>query len=365
MKIAILVLLLVALSFATTTIQFSGNVSNVNGVIQDEFKYRSTTVWAIPITIPLIGSVTVAGYASVGITASGNNQSGMISGDLIIGAIKFVTGVVPCSYMSYLNAQVTAAKQLSSVAGVDVTTFNYQGSAGFILTSYLRLLEKDSSGNVARTVELKNLVWTVSTGNSTGGLYYITLVASNSIFSPQLQSGESISMTFIISEVLGEVTFGSVSVAVTPKTLESVVEISSWNYKSPSNNLALVMGVATGSATGDSTGVVTLASGSGDDQVYADFSRHVDVSGSLQSVQVTKTATTNFTLITDDASVQATANSVYSGNYNLANVVVSFPAGAAKITYDPTIGSGSPIAQNAAAGVYFFTLLISLVVLLI
>jgi len=294
MKTAILFFCLLALTFATTSVSFSGNVTNVNGVDLGEFKYRATTVWAIPITFPLLGSFTVAGYASLGLSGSGTNQTGTITGDLIIGAIKFVTNTVPVSFMSYLDASVTASKSINSVSGMDVTSFNYQGSSGYILTSYVRIEERDPSANVVRTVALRDLVWTVATGNSTSGsttgarLYYITLDASNVIFKNTIQSGESVTFTFLISEALGEVTFGSVTVPVTPKTLESIVEISNWKYVSPSNNLVLVSGVATGSATGSSAGTVTFASGSGDDQVYADFSKHVDVSGTLFSASVKK-----------------------------------------------------------------------------
>jgi len=329
-----------------------------------EFKYRATSVWALPI----LGSV-LGGYASYEVIASGTNTSGSISGDLIVGAIRFIPTRVPCSYLSYLNANVTASKQLGSVANTDVTKIDYKGSAGFILTSYIRIDERTPSGQTVRSVKLRDLVWTVAAGSSNGGLHYLTVDAdvTNFFTKLHLKSGEVLSFTFVISEVLGEVTFGSVTVPVTPKALESIVEINGWNYQSIANNLVLVTGVATGSAAGSSTGTVTLASGSGDNQVYADFSKTVDVSGSLKSVDVKTTIVTDFNLVTDDVDIVASASSVYNGSYTLANVEVAFPAGKAKITYDPTIGSGTPITnyKNGANTVLIFSLLLSLVVLLI
>jgi len=243
-----------------------------------EFKYRSTTTWVIPISIPFIGSVNLAFYASaeVSATGSGNNQTGgnaTVSGDLILGAIKFVTGLSPVSYMGYINAQVTATRDINSIANTDVTKFDYKGSAGFILSSYLRIDERDSSGVTVRKVLLKDLVWTVANGTSTKGLHYISLSASNKLFQNTLHNGESVTFNFLIAEVLGAVTFGSIEVPVTPKTLESVIEINGWGYASSSNKLVLVCGVATGAATGASAGTVTLASGSGKNQIYADFSK--------------------------------------------------------------------------------------------
>jgi len=86
-------------------------------------------------------------------------------------------------------------------------------------------------------------------------------------------------MTFLVSEVLGVVKFGSIETSVTPKTLESVLEINGWSYSNTQNHLVFVCGVLTGSATGESSGLVTFASGSGENQVYAHFSGSVDVSG--------------------------------------------------------------------------------------
>jgi len=335
-----------------------------------EFKYRSTTTWVIPITIPFVGSVNLAFYASaeVSATGSGNNQTGgnaTVSGDLILGAIKFVTGLSPVSYMGYINAQVTATRDINSIANTDVTKFDYKGSAGFILSSYLRIDERDSSGVTVRKVLLKDLVWTVANGTSTKGLHYISLSASNKLFQNTLHNGESVTFNFLIAEVLGAVTFGSIEVPVTPKTLESVIEINGWGYASSSNKLVLVCGVATGTAAGASAGTVTLASGSGKNQIYADFSKVVDVSGTKKSVTVTSTKVVNFSDVSDDTDVQVAAASVYNGTYSLALVEVALPAGASKITYDPTIGSGTPIQKSGASTVFFFSLLLSLVVLFI
>jgi len=372
MKLAALLLfVLIAQILAHGPITFSGNVSvNAAGVTMAEYKYRATSVWTIPISLPPFGSFTLAAYASAEVSASGTNTSGQVSGDLIVGAIKFYSGIVPVSFMGYINAQINANRNVDSVSNSDVTSFNYTAAAGFILTAYAKIEERGPAGAVVRSIELKNLVWDVAAGNSSGGLHYIKLHASNNInpLTPNLhnllKTGESIGMTFLISEVLGEVTFESVTTAVTPKSLESIIDINGWTYVTTANHLVLVCGVATGAAAGSSAGMVTVSSGSGANQVYAHFDGHVDVSGTKKSVTVTATKTSNFGLITDDADIQATASSVYKGQFNLQVVEIAFPAGADKITYDPTIGSGTPLASSAQTTL-LFALFLAIIVLLI
>jgi hypothetical protein len=372
MKIISLVFILCLLSqsFAITSITFSGNVSNADGVTSGEWDFRETVVWDIPINLGIV-SYTLAGYASAGITVTGSgngvNGSAQANGDLIVGAVKFFSGTVPVSFLGYINAQLNVNK-VGSLQGTDVTTFNYSSASGFILTTYRSLTEQDPSGNVVRTLNLKDLVWSVTSGNSTDGyLHYITLAASNPLFvnPPILMSGESISMTFLISDILGQVTIGANVINVTPKTLESILQVNSWSYQSAANNLVFTCGVGTGSATGDSAGTVTLASGSGDSQVYANFDGHVDISGSLKLATITKISTTNFTLVTDDASIQAQANSVYNGNFNLAVVTVAFPAGAESINYDPSQGAGQPILYSQPTGTNSASTLLAVLLLAI
>jgi len=366
----IFVLCLISQCFGLTSISFSGNVSTTGGVTTGEYDFRETIVWLIPIDIG-IASYTLAGYASAEVTATGSESNGtgslQVNGDLIIGAVKFYTGTVPVSYLGYIDAQFNANKQVDALSGTDVTSYNYSAAGGFILTAYQRIEELDPSGNVVRTLTLKDLVWDVTGGNSTDGyLHYVTLNAQNPLFQTLLKSGESVTMTFLVSEILGQVSVAGVTVDVTPKTLESVIQINGWSYTSSSNNLAFVAGVGTGSSAGDSTGSVTVASGSGNNQVYANFAHQAMVSGTWKDATVTATSTSDFSLVTDDASIQAQASSVYKGSYNLQVVTISFPAGAESIVYDPTQGSGTPLpgSNNSANTLFFVVLLLAIVILI-
>jgi len=274
-----------ALSFSS--ISFSGNVTKdeTSGVKTGEFDFRATNVWLLPINLGF-AAFTLGCYSSLSVNAKGSNGTGQVNANLIVGAIKFFSGQLPLSYMGYLNAQLTATRTVVP-GSTDVTKVDLAGSGGFILTSYNAIEERTQSGAVVRTVKLKELVWSATAGNSTnvngGMLHYVTLTAQNPsigiLEKKILQSSENVAMTFLVSEVLGVVKFGSIETSVTPKTLESVLEINGWSYSNTQNHLVFVCGVLTGSATGESSGLVTFASGSGENQVYAHFSGSVDVSG--------------------------------------------------------------------------------------
>jgi len=361
---ALFFLILIAQSLALTSVSFSGNVSEAEKTA--EFRYRHTTVNVFPVNYGIVGG-TIGVYTSAEVGVSATNTSGQISGDLIVGAIRFFTNTVPVSYLGYVSAQVRAEKQISGIANNTdpAVSFNYTVAAGFILTSYSRIEERNPSGTVVRTLLLKELNFQVSGGNSNGGLHYVTVTASNSIANIfALRAGEVVSFTFLVSEVLGEVTFGSVKAKLSPKALESVLEVSGWKYVSTSNHLVLVCGVATGAAVGAAAGKVTMASGTGTNQVYAHFAGVADVSGTKKSVSVKVIKGVSLSDVSDDGQIQAQVNAAYAGQLNLAIVEINLPAGADKITYDPSIGAGTPIVDSAQTN-FLFALLLAIVVLLI
>jgi hypothetical protein len=355
--------LLVAQSFALTTIAFSGNVSEDEfGIKRADFKYRATAVWAVP----GLGFV-VSAFASAEITASatGTNTSGnaTISGDFVLGAVKFVTNTLPCVYLGYLGATVNANRKIDTVAQTDVTNFNYAAAGGFVLTSFIRLEEREPSGTATRTINLRELVWLATAGNSSNGLHYITISAIPDIV--HLAFAEKLSFTFLVSEVIGVVNIGSVQkVIVAPKQVESIIEIDGWKYKSTANHLTLVCGVAVGAAAGEHSKMVTFSSGSGKNEVFVNFAGKADIDGSLKGVVVKKSVAASLSIVTDDISIQASAQTVYGGAFGIGLVEVDFTAGANHIIYDPTTGSGQPIIDSAVSN-FLFVLLLAVVVLLI
>jgi len=80
---------------------------------------------------------------------------------------------------------------------------------------------------------------------------------------------------------------------------------------------------------------------------------------------VTKTRTTDLSIVIDDVSVNATASSAYNGNVEGSVVEIAFPAGKTSIIYDPSIGSGQPLKpiDDSAMTVAFYAVLLFIVLL--
>jgi len=270
------------------------------------------------------------------------------SGDIIVGAIKFGNGF-PMGYLGYLSvaAQATATNWTNFNFTTDVTA---QASAGFILTGMLAISERKPNGDLEglKVRYLNTLTWRITdvsfNSNGTGGQSSVTWTGFPVGPVQQLLPG-NVSVTFVISDVLAEVTAGKVKAAVSPKHVESFIELNGWVLANPANNLRLHFGVLTGNATGQYAAKVSIATGSGSSGVYAHFAAVADVSGQVSPVSINRTvvAVEAAALIFNDVSIIAAASAVYKGNLALYSVEVSFPAGQTAIIYDPGMGAGTPI----------------------
>jgi len=308
-----------------------------------EFHYRSTGVFLTNYSLGTLDLGVIGGFYSAKVDASSTPNSVSASGDLICGLIKFLPFSIPGTFMAYVKASASATA-LNTSAGA-VVNYDYSAAGGFILTGYVRLEESDPTGKVVRTIKLKELVWKPQSG-SNNGLHYLQLTGSNGFV---LSAQESISFTFLVSEKLGVVDFGAVETYVTPKTLESVIEISNYVYQDKLNKLTLVTGVLTGGASKKYDVIATLSSGDGDSKVYATFSKDVDLSGRPGKVVVTASAGATFAAFSDDAAIEAVAKAVYKAGIEAKMVTIQFPAGEPNIVYDPTIGAGDPLGSNSVA----------------
>jgi len=187
--------------------------------------------------------------------------------------------------------------------------------------------------------------------NGTGGQSSITWTGTPPGLSGVVLPG-SVSVTFVISDVLAEVGAGKIKAAVSPKHIESFVELNGWKLEDPANYLSLGFGVITGNATGAFAQKVTVSTGSGANQVYAHFASKVDVNGQVGAVKINKTAVgvAEAAVFFGDIGVVSAAAAVYQGQIGAYSVEVDFPAGQTHIIYDPGMGAGTPAAavENTA-----------------
>jgi len=368
MKLIALFFVLCLISKSFAALDFSGNVSSTatSSAASGEFNYRRTAVWLVPVDLGIV-SFTLAGYASLAVAATGSasttngtnvtstNVTGSVNGDLIVGAVLFATGIMPVSFMGHFSASYNQVTSLSSVSGLNIANYDYSAAAGFVLTSYLRLEERNPSGGSVRNITFSSLVWAVTNGNNSKNLHYVTVTASNPevlgiTVSKIIKDGESVSFTFLVSEVLGQVTFGASNVYLSPKTLESVIQVSNYQYASSSNYLVLVSGACTGSSSGSSAGAVTVASGTGDNQVFVNYAGTFDANGKLKSATVNSFVVADISTVCDTTQVKTQISAAYNATFSCKRFEIAFSAGEETITYDPAMGAGSPLI-NQQSGV--------------
>jgi len=225
----------------------------------------------------------------------------------------------------------------------DSNQIDVNGAKGYVANTYLAMEENAPNGTLVRRQSLKEgwgstgIQWDTANSGVSGELKYVS-------FNGGIK-GQSwvIALTFVVSDVVGVIDLADAT--VTPKSLESIVSISNWPYQDVENTLTLVMAVATGEAHVKGK-IVT--SGSDASKVYFSLASQATVQGSKQDVTVSAFSSGEFSS-TIDSNCEAQLKAVYGSKSQVQLVHVTFPAGAADILYDPTLGAGEVAADNASS----------------
>jgi len=353
MKTIIIIALIVGLALSDLSITSNLTLSNSAG----EFNFRTF------IKIPVI--LNSAGYISLSVQAAQTLNGGSGNVDLIASGLFFpsvldvFTPLTPTTYLGYTTENINYG-----LAGLAISNFSFDAQSSFVVSSYFAVTEKNAANNIVRVVLFKNLAWDLVQG-SNGDLLYYTGTASNKALRSDLNSGESIILTFLTSQSVGGVSMGGVVVPVTPRTLESVVQINGWSYATATNYLVLTFGVATGTSSASASGSATLiATGTGDKQVYVSFAGDAMVNGKNTGVVVVSGSST-IDAITENAYVKSSVTGAYGASVTAHLVNVTFAPGANSILYDPSTGSGEVLKMGTnSASSFCVTLFLVLVALL-
>jgi len=217
-------------------------------------------------------------------------------------------------------------------------------SEGFVGAAYTYISEVDANGVIVQQFPLSDFTWSstaVTTSSST--LQYAT--TTGTLLG---QTGFSVSFTLVVSSVVGLVSSSGstpINALVTPKSLEVILEIDGFPYTNVANSAQLTVGVATGStellANISSLPVVgnsyALSVGSGLSAVYVTFASQANVDGNKGDVNISIE-------VAGSADVGGLSTELFSltSQVSCKLVNITFPAGSAKIIYDPATGTGVP-----------------------
>jgi len=332
--------LVVASSLAQTisgSMAFKANVNvTLDSSAQAQFAFRSAVAADLGQGMA---------FGSFAVSGSGSQNGGSVQADAIFGAGYAILGF-PATWLAYYNTNRSLNfNSLSFLTGpLDRT------NAGYILTAYTRLIERDPSGNqvaaLAMSSALGNLLnintftWNKIEGSTTGDVKFVTIRGTDS-----RRAGFSVLITFAVSSKVGILDYGNTP--INPRTLETIIEINGWPYASPSNTLSLE--VVAGSGGGSTTATGRLFSSVASSKVYLRVASGVSVDGRDGAVSTSAWADASFDAdLPSLGLLKAQAESAIAGAINLKKTEIKFPAGAAKIIYDPTLGQGEPM--NSAVG---------------
>jgi len=259
------------------------------------------------------------------ITAQSSLDSASVGG--IWGASYCGLNNPPTTILAYFNTSV------SYKSVTDWMRWDVSASAGFVGNVFLNVLEKDSNDNIVNTRYLGSLFWVLESSNVADGLRTVTFSGVT------VEDKFKIYITFILSDILGKIDYGNA--IVTPKSVESIIEIDNYPYKNPKNYLSIVVGVVSGSSSLQAYASATaVQSGSGEDQVYVAFANNAQINNVTTQVKVDAVVTNSSTLQNQNLVIQAQMR--YKAGFDVRLFTITFPAGASAITYDPTMGSGTP-----------------------
>lgn len=251
----------------------------------------------------------------------------------------------PATWLAYYNTNKTLNFGSLSFLTAPLDNTN----AGYILTAYTRLIELDSAGNQVAALSLSSALgnilnnintfsWAKADASVSGDVKFVTIRGTDS-----RRANFNILITFAVSTKVGILEYGNTP--INPRTLETIIEINNWPYASSSNTLSLEVVAGSGAAT--ATG--RLFSSISNSKVYLRVASGVSVDGRDGTVSTSAWADASFDAdLPSLALLKAQAESAISGTINLKKTEIRFPAGAAKIIYDPTLGQGEPM--NSAVG---------------
>lgn len=322
------VLVLVSLiALAACQVGFVGNATVQN---PGQYAYRD-----IDVTVLNVPNVVEGAFFTTVSTVNGTNQRDVVAGSFYVFTFD---NLPPTASVSFFDQFSTYQKNQGM--GNTLFNFNAQEATSFVAKVFTSLEEVNTTNNITvKTVSLANdITWVLTSNTPTvnGLLQSVTLKGTNA----QLGANFSISITTVFSQILGLLNVVGTPV-ITPKSLETIVNIQNYPYQNKANALRLNLVVGTATASISIQGTVTITTGNGTSAGYVRISDQVQVDGNVKTATITVVSQTqNGKMGSTYVDAQITAK--YQNQFQVTQVAVQFPAGAASITFDPTAGAGAP-----------------------
>jgi hypothetical protein len=339
--VVLLVWIAANIALTSGSFAFSGNFSSKD-IDNYQWKFRETEFAEVDVTGLYVGGNVFA--AAIAGTKNGTEVNATVG--VVVGATYCALTNFPVTYL--VSYQESIDLNWGSV-GQGAATLDVSGSAAYIAVALLRLEETDPTGQLVNTLSLK---WTLpitqsgvsyylaEASKATDDIKYITFTGVDN--DPNFPDF-SINITHLASSRAGIVNkeFGLV-----PGSIESAYTITNYPYASTSNNLSLVLLVATGSGSIAASGRTVE---SGDKTVYFSLSNQALISGNKHSIDISLSKNGSLDDLAN-SNIETQLSAKYSGSVTVHAVRITFPAGASDISYDPAIGAGASVQETGVVG---------------
>jgi len=351
MKSLFIVLLLAISATAQITVSYKAGVNATLVNQKDYFNYRQTTTSSL--AIPLLYTALYVSSLSVEVNPNSASVDGLF-GSAYAGVLT-----PPSAYLAFFDV---AAQWQGSANAVNASV---TGSRGVIGQVFISLEEVPVAGGAAvQNILLGGLAW-VGTDNSTGvgGLRHLTVKGVQAF---GINPNFAVYVTYIIPDVVGVLNVPG-SPIITPKSLESVIMIKNFPYRSTANAVRLNIGIgaAADTATVGIQGTKSsVVSGAGGGASYFTVDSTVQVDGQITNAKVSAFANRQTSASFGNPNLAGQIQAKYGAAAEFKIVSVTFPAGANEIVLDPQIGAGSPPPQVNAVDKMVPTLFIVMLAIL-
>jgi hypothetical protein len=310
----------------------------------DKFKFRKTALLSWD-----LGGLT-GGLLSTSLAVDGDGKA--LTVDILQGAGYTALFAPPTVYLGYFHAAADWS-QTADYSKVSVTK-----AAGFMGSVYLSLQEKVGD-EVKQTIPLSQLVWDLGTPVE-GDLSYATWLGKRGVNPGTFK----VELTLIKSSILGVLDDSAGGAAVTPRSLETLVQVTDFPYMDAANGvLVLNIAVGSGKMSANVDADRQLKSGSGDDAVYFYASSKVVVDGAVKDGVVSAFANGDVEKSFENENFKAQLKEKFQGDASVQLVSIASPtAGAKTVVFDPTLGQG-PFAAASRLSVAFMVFAVVLALL--
>eukprot|EP00727_Mastigamoeba_balamuthi_P003158 m51a1_g1284 hypothetical protein (384) ;mRNA; f:145992-147428 len=327
---AFLALLLLAAAVHAASVKYVGNVSASSWHKDLDFRAVNKLMYDN-------GHTHIALFYSVDAEAAHSKRIDVAGGSSAIFALGGVTdyyskAAYPSGWYGFWNVSFDVNVRLNpfSIDNIDVS-----GTAGFMGTAFVDLIEYDSNGKEVKTTSLSSLSWSKSNtgGLRPGDLHFIELTGT--------KGDLKVTVLFAQASKAGVIEYANTVVA--PKVLESVVEIDNYPYQSSSNRLGLKVLGASGAIDADVHALVAQ----GHTRTFVDLKTSARINGANTDAPVDVSAWAEVTATNSAIQIPGTnfealiKKATGQAGFAAKIATVKFPAGAKNIIYDPSLGSGT------------------------